>query len=94
MVLHHLRILVVGRIWEPGMGLCAYEYHPGSYISQPAIEVDEAFLTREVISAWLNKNAGDFQSIEDFSVVHWHGDPILPWEKQANGELFDACMGF
>lgn len=92
-VLRNMRILVIGQIWQSGIGTCAYEYQPGSSTLQPLIEVDEHDLNREVIEEWLTKHAGDFKTIDDFSVFHWNGVEIISWDKPESGDVFSDCMG-
>ncbi|KKK96390.1 hypothetical protein LCGC14_2663190, partial [marine sediment metagenome] len=48
--------------------------------------------TRENVEGWLHKNAGDFQSIEDFFATV--GDKEIPWAKEENEFAYsDAVYG-
>ena len=54
-------IRIIGRIWLPPV-ICAQELKLSDYDIGNIGE-----LTRESVEHWLSTNAGDFQSIEDFS---------------------------
>lgn len=78
-------IEVIGEIWQPGTGPCAHRYDLRPYdvenIGEP---------TRENVSAWLAKNAGDFQSIIDFHAIV--GEVDLPWGSGDESELtYNSC---
>ena len=79
-------VRVWGHIWMPNT-LAAYEYTLSPYDVENIGE-----FTRENVEGWLHKNAGDFQSIEDFFATV--GDKEIPWEKEENEfAYFDAVYG-
>lgn len=47
-------------------------------------------LNRENVGRWLNSNAGDFQSIEDFYATI--GDQELDWEDEENREKYNEIL--
>ena len=79
-------VRVWGYIWMPNT-LAAYEYTLTSYDVENIGE-----FTRENVEGWLHKNAGDFQSIEDFYATV--GDKEIPWAKEENEFAYsDAVYG-
>jgi hypothetical protein len=93
---------LIGHIWQPGIGICAYSYDLRDYdlhnILSDAItgdvEITPANLaerfTRERVEDWLATNAGDFQSVEDFHAVA--GDVELAWSSEENEFVFNDAM--
>lgn len=72
-------VQVVGGIWMPYGAKAAYEYPLSPY------DVENiGKLTRENVERWLNKNAGDFSSIDDFCATV--GTQEIPWATE-EGEL-------
>lgn len=62
------RIDVIGSIWQPGIGTCAYGYSLSAYDIEN-MRGDDGKIARREIQSWLDKNAGDFSNIEDFSAT-------------------------
>ena len=79
-------VRVWGYIWMPNT-LAAYEYTLSPYDVENIGE-----FTRENVEGWLHKNAGDFQSVEDFYATV--GNQELPWAKEENEFAYsDAVYG-
>jgi hypothetical protein len=79
-------VWVVGKIWMPAV-TC------GQTITLTAHDVencrdDDGKITRDSVSDWIDSNAGDFQSITDFSASIEDGDATIdiPWATEA-GEM-------
>lgn len=76
---------VVGKIWQPGVGLCAQTRsltaHDMESIGEP---------TRENVSSWVDSHFGDFSSIKDFHAVI--GEAVLDWHDEENESIFNDCM--
>jgi hypothetical protein len=77
-------VYVLGRIWQPGAGLCSYTYQ---------IPAGAGIITRARVQAWLDSNAGDFERIEDFSASIEHGKKTvdIPWSLPESEKLFLEC---
>jgi len=76
---------LVGEIWQPGVGPCAYRY-----TLRPSDVENIGEPTRENVQSWLDKNAGDFQTVIDFHAVV--GEVDLPWSDPENKMTFLDCM--
>ena len=76
---------VVGGIWMPYGAKCAQTRNLSAYdmenIGKP---------TRKNVSDWIDKNFGDFSSIDDFHAVI--GEKELKWKKEESEMLFNDCM--
>ena len=46
--------------------------------------------TRGNVQDWLDKNAGDFQDIIDFSASS--DETVIPWESEEGEMVYDECM--
>ncbi len=79
-------VRVVGKIWLP-MAKACYEYPLDKFAVKSIGE-----FTRENVAQWVNLNAGDFSSIDDFYATV--GDKEINWEKEES-EMFwnDRCGG-
>lgn len=77
-------VYVLGRIWQPNTGLCAYTY---------TIPAGAGIITREHVQAWLDSNAGDFQSITDFSASIEHGNRTIeiPFALPDSEAIYQEC---
>jgi hypothetical protein len=83
-------INVIGRIWEPGFGPCAYTYTLRAYdLANMGVGPHGEGLTREKVQAWLNKNAGDFQVVIDFEVSVGHY--ALSWQDEESELIYNDC---
>ena len=80
-------VQVIGNIWQPGIGLCTYQYTLSPYNVENCQD-DLGAITRESVQQWLDCNAGDFQKIVDFWASIEHGDSTveIPWATE-EGEL-------
>lgn len=76
------KVRMVGYIWQPGFSPCASEYSIA----------DEVPFTREAIKGWLDKNAGDFQEVIDFSAMSNHGEPDIEWATEAAEIIWEDAM--
>ena len=83
-----LSLSVVGKGWFSQEMAYIYDLRP-----HDVENIGE--LTRENIQRWLNSNAGDFQSIEDFAInaTTTTFEEILPWATE-EGELVYADIMF
>jgi len=83
---------VIGRIWMPNT-TAAYKYDLRDYDINNARD-DKGKLTRESVEDWLCKNAGDFQSIEDFSASIEDGEQTIdiPWRDEGSEVTYNDCM--
>lgn len=78
-------VQVIGKIWQPGCRICAYEYPLTSYDLENIGE-----LNRENVEQWLCSHAGDFQSIKDFRVSVQ--DIEIPWNSEESEMDYSDCM--
>ena len=72
-------VFVIGTIWYPPIR-AAYRYTLPKDV--PA--------TREAIQDWLDKNAGDFQKIIDFTASI--EDVEIPWGREESEFIYNDCM--
>ena len=81
---------VIGMIWMPPI-TAVYVYHPGYSEICPSVA---DLVTRESVRDWLDKNGGDFQSIDDFRASIEVGEETIeiPWEKEESEYTFLDCM--
>jgi hypothetical protein len=77
-------VLVVGRIWQPGVGPCAVQYDLSRYDLENIGEFN-----RENVSAWLDTHAGDFQHVQDFYATA--GDAEIPWATEDGETAYAEC---
>jgi hypothetical protein len=86
------RVRVVGRIWMPNT-TAAMDYDLSGYDLENARD-ENGKLTRESIQGWLDKNAGDFQSVEDFEADLEDGDEriLIPWVSEESEMTYNDCM--
>jgi hypothetical protein len=77
-------VQVIGKIWMPSV-TCAMEYPLRPYDIENIGE-----LTRENVEFWLLKNAGDFQSIEDFRFSV--GDFDSGWRNEESEITYNDCV--
>ena len=77
-----MHILVLGYIWQPGMGICAYQYDSN--------KLEFPKLDRDGVEVWLRKHAGDLQDIVDFRVVIDDDvDGGIFWANPDNEEVYE-----
>jgi hypothetical protein len=79
------RVLVIGEIWQPGVGPCAYSY---SYSQR---DLWEYGTSRCGILEWLGTHAGDFQRITDFT-AHFANTPYVDWADPESEYTYNDCM--
>lgn len=77
-------VQVLGVIWMPAI-TCAQEIKLRAYDVENIGE-----FTRENVSDWIDKNAGDFQSITDFYATM--GDVEIHWANEDNEITYNDCM--
>lgn len=85
-----MKILVLGEIWQPGVGICAMEYIPGSSTLHPRMTGHR--LTQSLVKDWLKMYAGDFQFIKDFAVLNDLEDFSIDWELPDSGQTYCDCI--
>lgn len=81
----HAAVNVVGRIWMPNV-TAAQRID----LTQYDLDNIEEPLTRDTVESWLCTHAGDFRSIDDFTLEH--GDHSIPWEDPDNEYVFSDLM--
>lgn len=76
---------VIGKIWQPGCGTCAYRYN---------IPAGHSLRTREDVANWLSTHAGDFQSVTDFAASLEAGKRTIdiPWQSQDSEVIYMECV--
>ncbi len=77
-------VQVVGVIWMPST-TAAMEYKLSKYDLENIGE-----FTRENVEKWLDKRAGDFQSITDFYATY--KDKEIQWADEENEFIYSDCM--
>lgn len=86
-------ICVIGRIWEPGKGVCAHEYRPDHEKPLCLVDTeDEPGVNRALAVTWLGRHAGDFETIEDFTVWSDESGIVLDWMNQDSDDKFYKLM--
>ena len=94
-------VRVVGHIWQPGVGLCAYDYTPGAILEDEDAQRPVAGdfygdpTDREEWEQWIARNSGDFQSIEDFEVdlsLEDGRDILIPWASEESECTYSDAM--
>jgi hypothetical protein len=87
------KVRVIGHIWQPGIGTCAMDYSLSDYDLENARDED-GNLTRDSVQDWLDKNAGDFQQVEDFEADLEDGDTsvLIPWADEESEMTYNDCM--
>lgn len=83
------RIDVIGYIWEPGIGTCAYRYPLSSYDVEN-MRGEDGRIARREIQSWLDKNAGDFSAIIDFAAIIDGAE--YGWSDPDSEGEFSVCM--
>lgn len=83
------RIDVIGRVWMP-CGTCALSYNLMLKDANKIRAWGNGQLTREGVQRWLDANAGDFQSIEDFRADI--DDFLSDWSDPESEYKFLDCM--
>jgi len=85
---------VIGHIWQPGLGLCAYRYDLRDPYDVDNARDDAGSMTRESVQHWLSLNAGDFQSIRDFhaSIEDGQNTVEIPWDDEESELTYGDCM--
>jgi len=79
------RIDVIGRLWLPP-DIAAYTYDLSPF------QIDQiGELNRKNIRDWLDKNAGDFSEVIDFTADI--GDFYLDWSKDNSEGIWLKCIG-
>ncbi len=86
---------VVGSIWQPNCGLCAYRYNLMPHDVQNLER--NGRITRNTVQLWIDSHAGDFQHIEDFRASIEPINPAkptveIPWKSEENEMVFNDCM--
>lgn len=86
-------INVIGRNWMPGCE-CAYTYTLREYDIENIRDRVEPGITRANVESWLGCNAGDFQSVTDFSASIEDGNDTIdiPWANEESEFSFSDCM--
>lgn len=85
-------VWIVGRIWMPAI-VCAQEKVLSSY-DVGNIRDEAGNITRESLEQWLCSNAGDFQSVQDFSASIEDGEKTvdIPWATEEGEFAYSDCM--
>jgi hypothetical protein len=83
------KIEVIGRIWQPCMGVCGMTYSLDRSDVKNIRALGGGQLTRDAVQGWLETNAGDFQSIIDFHADIEEFDS--PWVSEDNECTFLNC---
>jgi hypothetical protein len=85
-------VQVIGHIWMPAV-TAAMEYQLSSYDVENARD-ENGLLTRESVSDWLARNAGDFQSVADFRADLADGDRdvVIEWSDEESELTYSDCM--
>ena len=84
------QVQVIGHIWMPN-ATAAHTYTLSAYDVENIRACGDGRLSRDAVETWLAMNAGDFQSIEDFSVTIGDGDFDSPWSSEDNEMTFFDC---
>lgn len=83
------RIDVIGRVWMP-CGTCALSYNLTVKDTEAIRVLGNGWLTRDGVQRWLDANAGDFRSIEDFRADI--EDFLSEWESPESEYKYLDCM--
>lgn len=83
---------VVGRIWQPGCGLCAYTYPLSGYDVENIRAYGDGEITRDAVQRWLDTHAGDFSEIVDFRATIGDGDFDCDFEDEDNEMAYNTAM--
>jgi len=83
------RVELIGYIWWPNDVVCAYSYPLSAYDIEN-MRGDDGKIARREIQDWLDKNAGDFQSVEDFHATI--GSAEYGWTNEESESTFLECM--
>jgi hypothetical protein len=85
-------VQVIGIIWMPAT-TAAMEYQLSSYDVENARD-ENGLLTRESVLDWLNRNAGDFQSVTDFraDIADGDRDVVIEWADEESELTYSDCM--
>ena len=91
-------IRVIGRIWQPGIGLCAMSYNPRADDLRDVdiVPATEGPITRDSVQSWIDTHSGDFSEIVDWSAEIEDGDETITfdWQDEDNEmAYFDAMYG-
>ena len=88
-------IHVIGKIWQPGIGTCAMLRKLTSYDAGNMQDVSGK-LTRDSVEMWASMNMGDFQIVEDFSVVVHNTFKnnvfVSDWSSDSSEAIFNDCL--
>jgi len=80
---------VIGKIWEPGTGVCYSRY---------ALKVNDIRsmgqdITRASVLAWLLKHAGDFCEIIDFRATIDAAGVEIPFSSEESESILYSLVG-
>ena len=86
---------MVGPTWSGYKGSYIYELSDYDVSNLSGIHDGKSIIDRGTVEYWLSTNAGDFQSIIDFSASLEVGDETIniPWADEDNELYFDDCQG-
>ena len=86
-------IEVIGTIWMPPV-TAAYTYTLCEWQVDNQLRSGRGTVTRKSIRDWLDRNAGDFQRIDDFHASIEVGDETVdvPWKKDESKSVWADCM--
>ena len=81
---------VIGNIWMPSSGIFAYRYDLSLYDVEDIVKP----INRDNVQDWLDKNAGDFSRVHDFSASIENGDETIdiPWIYKESEMTFCDCV--
>jgi hypothetical protein len=82
-------VRLIGQIWQPGVGTCAYSYPLRPYDIEN-MRGEDGKIARCDIEDWLNKNAGDFSSVDDFAADI--GTAAYGWRSEESEMTYFDCM--
>ena len=88
-------IHVIGKIWQPGIGTCAMLRKLTAYDAEN-MRGRFGKLTRGSVETWARMNMGDFQSVDDFSVIVHNtlrnNVFVSDWSSDTSEAIFNDCL--